>query len=71
MLIIPQLLSARVQGTFGGRNLGGNPDLGPVSAPVFDSLTDFGFVAVNLGTVEMCVAGLQSNPHCIAHFAFL
>ena len=70
MLVIPQLKTSVKSSGFKA-NLAGDPDRGPISAPVLDAVANLGFVAVDVRTVDVRIPRPQGNSHGVAYIAFL
>lgn len=70
MLVIPQLKTSVKSSGFNA-NLAGDPDRGPISAPVLDALANLVLVAVDVRTVDVRIPRLQGDSHGVAYIAFL
>ena len=70
MLVIPQLKTSVKSSGFKA-NLAGDPDRGPISAPVLDALANLVLVAVDVRTVDVGIPRPQGNSHGVAYIAFL
>ena len=69
MLMVPQLsTSVSLENEY---YLAGNPDLGPITTPILDSLTNLTFIAIDEGAIDQSISLVQSKFHCFTNFSLL